>query len=78
MGVRMRDKLINKIKSIANDIEVKGFDFLNIKGEYCKGMKECETVNIYFIDGQIFNITIEEFRSFGNYEFKLRPKTDDG
>jgi hypothetical protein len=71
---------LEEMKKVADNIELRGVDFLDVHGARCKtSRKKCYRVKFVFIDGTIVNMRPTELkRGAGTgYKFLLRPKVNN-
>jgi hypothetical protein len=71
-------EILDSVKQHAANIELKAANFLDAKGRIPVDKRKITRVQLIFIDGTEFNVSMREFEQLGDFQFKLRPTRNDG
>lgn len=70
--------IVEEVKKYASLVELQAANFLDSKGEMPEDKRKIVKVQLIFIDGKEFMVSIKDFEQLENVQFMLRPTRDDG
>ena len=68
--------ILERFREKAARVELKGVDFLNGKGRFCKAYAQVKLIRCIFHDGTVIILPRRLEPHFEKQIFKLRPKLD--